>query len=853
MKKFAGLKSLIDEAVENGTLAETVPALLEKGLSLNEIIDKETGDTLLHYLCTVAPLELLCDILKIYPTNVDVQNKQGETPLFQAAFGGRQALISLLMFYGAQPHKKNKAKESAATYKDMGSKELNFKPINYDILFDWQISFNKALTIDEKLALLHELYELGFSLLTPIDSIDNTVLHFLLSTCDLQLIDAVLKDLPPHAIDCQNYLGETPLMQAVRSHKQLLTHLLLRYKASLAISDYEGKSAGDYASENKVTLIPKNISHLLLIPSELSQIFDADSYLKRIEALMRSGIKLTDPIDALDNTLLHLVLQTAPIKAIHRILSMLKPGEIDVQNSVGETPLFQACNVLSRNKIKLLLHHKANPTIENIFNQSANMLIKTNSELKSYLHEHRENIDLVVSCLDRLQSSLLTQTTEEVVNALLRSGIRFDTPLDEYDNTLLHWLIESAPIHVLKNIMTHNKIQNINPQNFFGETPLMKAASLGRQGAVSLLLAHGANVSLTDNLGLTAQDHALNAHSPIIFSPKTLSDDQTVYEYLLEYFNRDKDNIARLPERERAEYLFHHFNRFVQQCGWRYDGTTRDYEQLFLLDCSIKKSYIINCFDLANAFACLLKAYGVTQVSTFVYKNMRSIPFSEKPSSVKGDFVCFDKEVQQNAFKKGYFDFDNHCVVTCQGRFFDPTFCCYYENQDDIVAGYDAEEAEEDYLDIYIGIYTLLAPEQKKLTTAEEEKLLNLKFLSILHQFFPDEHWHHLRRKNKIIISQKKGEGSLEIDIDQLLITFSSRHISEHMLAKIAKSWHASVANTSEVTFTVVSNNPQLSSSLKHQLAEHGIAKRSIIDSEHPTTPVYVESESSAKKSKKHH
>jgi ankyrin repeat protein len=818
------LQTQLEQASMDGTLADFVRALFDEGFGFSDIVNPDTGDTILHVLSAIAPLELLHDLLTTYPVNINIKNRAGETALYQVTRDERKAIASLLLFFDANPK--------------LGypSGKRTLHPVDYDFLTAWKEQFLIAINLQERLDLVNELKEKKISPLTPIDEFDNTILHFMIESGDLEFGSLILKELPKGYIDCVNFVGETPLIQAVRANKQLLTHLLMNYGADPRRQDKTGVSALGYSrhlsTPRRFVLAPKDITRQLNIASEFSEIFESNDFLRKLEELKQRGIKLTDPIDGLDNSLLHVVMQTAPLAVIHQVLQTLRHGEIDVQNSMGETPLHQACMGNCKLKAKLLLQYGADPHIQDNYQGSAKSLMENDDVLQDFVTDQSLNIGTIFKADDLLQNSISNQSTEHVLDSLIHSGLSLDTPIDVFDNTILHWLINSVPIHQLKAILGRYQNFNINSQNILGETPLMQAAGSGRQLAVSLLLAHGADMSLLDSQGLTAEDFALNANAPIEFTTKALSDEQTVYEFLIAYFAKEKSNIESLPENQRAEYLFHHFNKFVRHCQWRYDGTTKDYEQQFLLDCNMSKPYVVNCFDLANAFASLLKAYGVKDVSTHVYHNMRSKPFAVKSPNIKGGYVCFDEEVQAKAFKKGYFEFDNHCVVKCMGRYFDPTFCCSYDNENDIVESYDAPKVgpDQQYINIYVDFPIDLQPskspkEAAKLKTLQQERILNLKLLSALHQLFPQDSWHHIRRSNKIMVNEIKGEGCLEIILNDNSIDFTSSFIDPKLIINIVGLWREGMPALLQASYKIDASQHDLIMPLKEMLKQHGIVE----------------------------
>lgn len=704
--KAAALKIQLEDSLNTGELADVLFSLLENGHTLSDVVDIETGDTLLHWLCANAPLDILVHIFNTKVVDINMQNNAGETPLTQAAQYGKQSIISLLMFLGADPNIPDEFEDTARSYIKKSNRKLHLSPFDYEEIIIWKNKFKDAFNFKEQLALIEEiLQKKGISLSTPIDEFDNSILHYLLDfSIDLEVIDNVLKKVKPGEINVKNNLEETPLHQACKSHSRVKMHALLSSGANIDIKDFNGIS-------------PKTL-------------------IKQDKSLMK---------------------------------------------------------MLEKNK----------------------------------------TLDEYVDANSFLHKSLIKHNTVDAIQVLLENGFSLDEPIDQNDNSILHWLVEQAPFYILNEVLEKCNITNIDPQNSFGETPLMLAARNGRQLALSLLLTYGADSSITDDLGINAQDHALNANASVKFTSKLskTSQEQTVYEHMLSYFDKYKNNIENLEGQKKVEFLFNTFNQYIEKLNWQYDGIATDYEQKILLDCNPNKKYIINCFDLSNAFLCILKAHGIIDAKTFIYEDIKSIPFSEKTDKIHGDFICFDKEVQSKSFEQGYFDFARHCVVKCEGKFYDPTFRCFYDNEQDIIdiSNKDLEKDEDqDYIDIYVNVGEKTPQSYFGINGFLKNKntLLNTNFSKNINTIFNPNQWEYLNRGRKIQVQNSKIDATFQIELDKDLdlITITSKNIEMPELAKYIVAWKKSIPNDIEIDFSIDSKNGNSASALQENLNVLGIS-----------------------------
>ncbi|KAK8792494.1 hypothetical protein WA588_004989, partial [Blastocystis sp. NMH] len=92
---------------------------------------------------------------------------------------------------------------------------------------------------------------------------------------------------------------------------------------------------------------------------------------------------------------------------------------------------------------------------------------------------------------------------EETVSLLLAAGADVNMENENLE-TVIHMTRDRTPI--LKLVI--DKIQNLDKQNDYGLTALMKCSSLGCLDSIQLLLDHHANVLLQDMEGNTAAHYA---------------------------------------------------------------------------------------------------------------------------------------------------------------------------------------------------------------------------------------------------------------------------------------------------------------------------------------------------------
>lgn len=91
----------------------------------------------------------------------------------------------------------------------------------------------------------------------------------------------------------------------------------------------------------------------------------------------------------------------------------------------------------------------------------------------------------------------------DTVEMLLNHGAKVDEQMDQGGTPLMH----AANVPTAKVLLSHGA--KVNAQNHFGFTALMGAAAEGKIDIVNLLVAAGADTTLTDNGGRTALQWAI--------------------------------------------------------------------------------------------------------------------------------------------------------------------------------------------------------------------------------------------------------------------------------------------------------------------------------------------------------
>jgi hypothetical protein len=411
-----------------------------------------------------------------------------------------------------------------------------------------------------------------------------------------------------------------------------------------------------------------------------------------------------------------------------------------------------------------------------------------------------KNIDSYIRAKKLLDETFYNCDFDGAVSSLLNEGFALEEAFDDDEGTILHWMVLHAPLHFIRKILYLYPQTNIHVGNARGTTPLMLAASTGRQLVVNLLINKGAKEEQTDFAGLTAKEHAILFSRAIDFSAELTFKYQTIYINLISRAISQVFGKTRLQQPELVVQLFDLYIAFIRQQDWHYEGVidkSSDYNRLsrnsYFLDCEMGKSYKVNCFDIANGFVHLVKAFGIKEAKLHVYDNIKSKPFTPKDPKITGDFECFDKTAHANILKQqNFYSFGKHCVVVAFGRVYDPTFCCRYTDVNDVV---------------HVEEVVPVAPEPKRQILnkyADEANYLRQFRTYLGNTIFPLSEWDIHLRKGKLIVSAKTTPQRVELLFESNLITFAEvEFISEDILAKIREAWKNTLPKTMNSLYDV--------------------------------------------------
>jgi ankyrin repeat protein len=738
------LIALLLEAKQNNTLPNALNTLNKQGIKASSIVDIQTGDTLLHWLCQHASIEFLYANLHHLRPYFSLTNNLGQNCFTQAIVQHRQAIIHLLLHFDRDDIFTDDIYDYINYLTLMEPQSpLKLVPVDYGPVIRFIKKFEANKTERAQTDLIQSIHD-SIGLTVPCDELDNTLFHHIANQGILSEIDFALRLIPGN-VDLQNAAGQTALMQVVCQGKQSVTSVLISHGANPMVTDMKGVSIYEYTAiaPKPIFFVATNVVPLL---PELRQKVYALKSSEDLQGFLiwlnTNHLSLASPISSSDSTVLHFLVSRCPLSIMEPLLNKIPPCRFGAVNIRGETPLDNLINLNLTVKTDILAQHGAPST------QYTTQADTARHSLTVYLEANR-----------LLSQSSMTINVIDIWQQFNLLGVKLDEPIDEWDNTALHILVKNLPSAILKGMLDCISKCNFFVTNYYGQTIMDIASNSSRLPLMQMLHEHYAFRIPSTHIKL---------YENYIKIPRFPS----LYEYFVGTFR--KENVAEFDESDKVEYFFTVFLCYIRNQGLRYNGVYRDGN--YLLDCEYGEKYTVNCYDLASAFGYALLAIGISNVQIHHYTNVKSRPFNDK-GPLQGDFVCFDREYHQNNYSDDdCFEFDDHYVLKVGSRFFDPTFCCYYDNENDLLPIPERIAVSIDYaVDQHISV----------------NRHLSLRFIAGMNSLFNNTEWKYELNGENVFIS--KGSFNVELIQRSKHIHFSSQGLTAEQLSQVISVWYKNV------------------------------------------------------------
>ena len=281
-----------------------------------------------------------------------------------------------------------------------------------------------------------------------------------------------------------------------------ITQLLISYGADVNITDCNGNTPLHSASTCKMI------------------------NLEKMTQLLNQGAN-PNALNRGEYTPLHLVMFVYHLAINHSsqelVLEAIKllvkfNAEIDIQNELGESPLFIGITTVPANEQKPEIIHEllklgANPNLTTTSQSTPFQQVvcqSKNLDLMSLMVSYGARYDYVNSSGVTLLHFAAYNLNLEIMRKLLENGAE-PNALDKIKNSPLHCVFlakdEKYIVEAIKELVSHGA--DINTQNKKGKTPLHRATKLDNYNVIKVLLELGSDPNIKDENGNTALEMAL--------------------------------------------------------------------------------------------------------------------------------------------------------------------------------------------------------------------------------------------------------------------------------------------------------------------------------------------------------
>ena len=486
-------------------------------------VRNKDGDTPLHTAAELGQYETIVQLLSYKECNPNIQNSEGDTPLHSAVRQGKTAVVSRLLTYQqCDPNVQNKDGDT---------------PLHTAVKNNTSYTKHRTPAVH---AISHLLTNKRCNPNVP-NKDGDTPLHIAIRHCQEDTV--FLMSLKECDVNVQNKDGDTPLHIACYRKSFDTVKFLLKRKCSTNILNKKGKTAQDI-------LLNKDGDCLLHIACQWGDV-DIVMYLitdERFNPSVRSSTS--------GNTPLHIACYRKSLDIIKLLLEWKcntsipnKKGETaqDIPlNEDGDSLLHIACQWCNVDIVRYLVtDERFNPSVQSSISENTPLHIaakygqdKTIVQLLSY---KECNLNIQNSEGDTPLHSAIRQGKTAVVSCLLtyqqcdpnvqnKDG---DTPLHTAVKNNTSYTTHRTPaVHAISHLLT-NKRCNPNVLNKKGDTPLHIACYRNLFDIVKLLLKWKCDTNIPNKKGKTAQDIPLNEDGDRLLHIACQWGDADIVRYLI--------------------------------------------------------------------------------------------------------------------------------------------------------------------------------------------------------------------------------------------------------------------------------------------------------------------------------
>ncbi|XP_067660337.1 ankyrin repeat domain-containing protein 50-like [Haliotis asinina] len=324
---------------------------------------------------------------------------------------------------------------------------------------------------------------------------------------DFSRVNAILSQRRAN-IDCQEWIGRTPVMLAALKGRREVVESLMTKGASVKLIDRFGMNilhsaclGGDRDVMKYILSLDMTYIDVRAQCKRTPMMLAAENGHKEVvELLVNEGADMS-LVDKQRNNILHCACRGGRLEVVMYIVSQNK---VDI-NSRGwkkKTPLMLAAANGAKDVVKFLVEHGADLSLTYAGGSNTLHLASWGGHLEVVKYIVSQNKVDINSRGWQKKTPLMVAAAngaKDVVKFLVEHGADLLLVHGSGINTL-HMACRGGHLEVVKYIVSQNKV-DINSRGWKKKTPVMVAAEMGKKDVVEFLVEHGADLSLLRGSG----------------------------------------------------------------------------------------------------------------------------------------------------------------------------------------------------------------------------------------------------------------------------------------------------------------------------------------------------------------
>ncbi|XP_048257878.1 uncharacterized protein LOC124126822 isoform X2 [Haliotis rufescens] len=470
--------------------------LVSKNADLT-LVDKD-GDSLLHIACNDGDTAIVQYLVS--PSNINTRGQYGRTPVMMAAFKGHQSMFDLLVSKDADLTLMDKDGDSLLHNACFGGNtaivQYLVSPSNVKTRgqYGWTPVMMAAVKGHQS---VFDLLVSKHADLTLADNNGDSLLHLACNGGDTAIVQYLVS---PSNINTRGQYGRTPVMLAAFKGHQSMFDLLVSKHADLTLVDKDGDSLLHNACFGGNTAIVQN----LVSPSNINtrgqygwtpvMLAAFKGHQSVFDLLISKHADLT-LVDKDGNGVLHLACYGGNTAIVQYLVS---PSNVNTRGQYGRTPVMKAASKGHQSVFDLLISKDADLT-----------LVDNNGDSLLHIACHVGDTAIVQYLVSlsnvnttgqygRTPVMMAASKGHQSVFDLLISKDADLTLVDKDGNGLFHLACYGGNTAIVQYLVSPS---NVNTRGQNGWTPVMMAAFKGYQSVFDLLVSKHADLTLVDKDG----------------------------------------------------------------------------------------------------------------------------------------------------------------------------------------------------------------------------------------------------------------------------------------------------------------------------------------------------------------